>query len=203
MTSRLDFTQEALPPAPSRKQAYYNDTRLPGLQRQVTDKGIKTFYVYRRVHNRPTRIKPGRFPNVKAAKAHDQAKITIGQVAAVQNPRALNCREAAERITLSNAFGEYVKVRSLRSKTVYDHECIIEMTFADREKKRLNRITTDMIAKRPVNYRMRQDVTAGHIGTDMERLREPMQQICDCLLKAGNIKEGKIISLSTGGPTRA
>lgn len=151
MTDRLNFTQEALqalPSAPRGKRAYYNDSRVPGLQLQVTDKGIKTFYVYRRVHNRPTRIKLGRFPDMKPAKARDQAKITIGQVTAGHNPNALKSQEAAERITLGDAFGEYVKVRSLKPKTVYDYERVIEVAFPDWKKKRLTRITKDMVGTR-------------------------------------------------------
>lgn len=151
MTKRLNFTQDALQalkPAAPGKRDYYNDTRVPGLQLQVTDKGVMTFYVYRRVHNRPTRVKLGRYPDMPPAKARDQAKIMVGKIAAGQNPATQRTKEAAERITLSDAFGEYVKVRSLKPKTAYDYERIIEVAFPDWKKKRLNRITKDMVGTR-------------------------------------------------------
>jgi integrase len=43
--------------------------------------------------------------------------------------------------------------------------------------------------KRLLNHKMRQDVTAGYIIADAERLREPMQKITDFVLKAAGVKE--------------
>ena len=40
--------------------------------------------------------------------------------------------------------------------------------------------------KRLVNHKMRGDVTAGYIVSDVERLRRPMQQITDFILKTGH-----------------
>lgn len=199
MTNRLNFTQEvlkALPPAPPGKRAYRNDTRVLGMQPQVTDKGVMTFYVCRRVHSRPTRIKLGRFPGMEPAKTRDQAKITIGRLAAVQNPETLELRQSAERITLSWSSRTIMWARSSRPQGLRSPratfataaECPDSSTYA---------------VKRLVNHKMRQDGTAGHIVTDVQRLRAPMQKICDYLLKAGSIKEGKVISMSTGGPARA
>ena len=37
--------------------------------------------------------------------------------------------------------------------------------------------------KRLLNHKMNNDVTAGYIMRDVERLRKPMQQICDFLVK--------------------
>jgi integrase len=43
--------------------------------------------------------------------------------------------------------------------------------------------------KRLVNHKMSNDVTAGYIVTDVERLRAPMQKISDYFLKCIGIKE--------------
>lgn len=43
--------------------------------------------------------------------------------------------------------------------------------------------------KRLLNHKMKQDVTAGYIIMDIERLREPMQLITDYILKAAGIKK--------------
>jgi len=51
---------EELPPAPKGKRTYYYDTKVGSLQLQVTDNGVKTFYLYRRINGRPTRHKVGR-----------------------------------------------------------------------------------------------------------------------------------------------
>jgi integrase len=42
--------------------------------------------------------------------------------------------------------------------------------------------------KRLLNHKMRQDVTAGYIITDVERLRGPMQKIGDFMLKSAGLK---------------
>jgi integrase len=42
--------------------------------------------------------------------------------------------------------------------------------------------------RRLLNHKMRNDVTAGYIVTDVERLRKPMQQITDYILKAAGEK---------------
>ena len=42
--------------------------------------------------------------------------------------------------------------------------------------------------KRLLNHKMRNDITAGYIITDVERLRRPMQQITDYILKAAGEK---------------
>ena len=47
--------------------------------------------------------------------------------------------------------------------------------------------------KRLVNHKMSNDVTAGYIIADVERLREPMQKITDYLLKLAGIKPSAAI----------
>jgi integrase len=50
--------------------------------------------------------------------------------------------------------------------------------------------------KRLLNHKMHNDVTAGYIMTDVERLRRPMQQVTDYILKSiGLMKSGEIINI--------
>lgn len=50
--------------------------------------------------------------------------------------------------------------------------------------------------KRMLNHKMQNDVTAGYIIADAERLRKPMQQITDVLLKLMGVKRSaEIIEL--------
>ncbi|MFX8543023.1 hypothetical protein ABTM06_20225, partial [Acinetobacter baumannii] len=49
--------------------------------------------------------------------------------------------------------------------------------------------------KRLLNHKMTNDVTAGYIVTDFERLRKPMQEITDHLLKCMELKQTPIIPL--------
>jgi integrase len=51
--------------------------------------------------------------------------------------------------------------------------------------------------KRLLNHKMTQDVTAGYIVMDVERLRMPMQKITDHLLKlAGIVKSADVVDIS-------
>jgi integrase len=43
--------------------------------------------------------------------------------------------------------------------------------------------------KRLLNHKMRQDVTAGYIITDVERLRRPMQQVSDFILRSAGLRQ--------------
>jgi len=47
--------------------------------------------------------------------------------------------------------------------------------------------------KRLLNHKMTNDVTAGYIISDVERLREPMQKITDYILKCIGKKESSVI----------
>jgi integrase len=51
--------------------------------------------------------------------------------------------------------------------------------------------------KRLMNHKMNGDITAGYIVTDVERLRRPVQQIADYLLKCMGVrKSGEIIEIN-------
>lgn len=52
--------------------------------------------------------------------------------------------------------------------------------------------------KRLVNHKMRGDVTAGYIITDVERLRRPMQAITDYLLSAAGQHKSRVIKFVEG-----
>lgn len=49
--------------------------------------------------------------------------------------------------------------------------------------------------KRLLNHKMNQDVTAGYIITDVERLRKPMQHIADYLLKCMGVVKSEAVEL--------
>lgn len=152
MTNKLNFTKAtlaALPPAEPGKRAYFNDTRVLGLQLQVTDKGVKTYYVYKRIHGRPKRIKLGRFPDMSPAMARDQAQICLAQIAKGDDPMVLKREKRAKSVTLAAAFEDFKEARSnLKEKTLYDYQRVMDVAFPDWQKKELIKITKDMVAKR-------------------------------------------------------
>ncbi|MCG8017932.1 MAG: integrase family protein [Candidatus Thiodiazotropha sp. 'RUGA'] len=152
MGNRLNFTKAALaalPAARSGKRDYYNDTRVLGLQIQVTDKGVKTYYVYKRIHGQPKRIKIGRFPDLSPALARDQAQVCLSQIAQGIDPMALKRKERAKSVTLETAFKDFKVARSsLKPKTLYDYQRVMDLAFSDWMKTELVKITKDKVARR-------------------------------------------------------
>ena len=51
--------------------------------------------------------------------------------------------------------------------------------------------------KRLLNHKMRQDVTAGYIVSDIERLRGPMQKITDYVLRASGLRATPVIPIAS------
>jgi hypothetical protein len=51
--------------------------------------------------------------------------------------------------------------------------------------------------KHLLNHKMNSDITAGYIITDVERLRKPMQQISDCLLKCMGIQKNTLLDFTS------
>ena len=149
---RVNFTLRALddlPPALTGKRAYYNDDRQPGLQLAVTDRGTKTFYLYRKIKGKPTRIKLGPFPGMTIEQARRAAHKAMGKIADGINPNTEKRNEQIKSVTLWQVFEGYKKDRkALKAKTLYDYERILEMAFPDWKNRPLLSITKDMIARR-------------------------------------------------------
>jgi len=158
--NRLNFTKaalETLPPAPSGKRAYYNDSQVRGLQLMVTDRGVKTFYLYRRNAGRPLRYRIGRFPDLSVENARKKADATRGRAAMGEDLRAEDRRAAALQVTLGQAFEAYRKARSsLKPKTLYDYGRMLEVAFGDWQGRPVVKITKDLVATR------HQKLTAKH-----------------------------------------
>lgn len=100
--ARFNFTKpllEALPlPAPG-KRTMYHDTRIRGLVLRVTAAGTKTFYMYRRVEGKPTKLSLGQFPDMSIDLARRRAEEMNGKLAqghtlkALQPPRQMTVGE--------------------------------------------------------------------------------------------------------------
>ncbi len=117
--SRLNLTKaaiEALPTPESGKRAYYHDSKTKGLVVSVTDKGTKSFIVYRWINGRPERITLGRYAQgmakgltiEQARKAALDANLAIAKG---ENP-AEKKRLARGEMTLGEMFKDYMEKHS-------------------------------------------------------------------------------------------
>ena len=112
MTSyRLNFTKAALlkaPPAAKGKRDYHYDTKESGLILDVTDKGTKSFYLYKRIDGRPERVLLGRFPDISIENARTMAAKAKGEIAHGNNPQNEKRAIRAE-ITFEELFSEFME----------------------------------------------------------------------------------------------
>ena len=108
-TRRFHFTKAsvaALRPPRDRDRVYHYDLRKPSLAICVTAKGVKTFYVYRRIDGRPERVRLGAFPDMTVEQARRKADEVNGRVAQGKNP-AREKREARGDTTVDEVWEHY------------------------------------------------------------------------------------------------
>lgn len=148
----INFTQQTLnqlPAAERGKRVYYYDTRQAGLQIAVTDRGAKSFYVYRKIKGKPTRVFLGAYPDMKIEQARKAAQKTLGKIADNIDPVAEKRAERVKSVALQKVFADYLTARkNLKPYTIYQYERILDVAFEDWLNKPLLSITKDMIAKR-------------------------------------------------------
>ena len=119
MAETIGFTKlkiEALPAPPAGTRAVYHDSKGAGLQLRITDKGIKTFSVFRRIKGgAPERVTLGRFPDVSVENARRRAEELTGIMAKGDSP-AKDLRIKRQEMTLSDLFDEYMTRRAALNK---------------------------------------------------------------------------------------
>jgi len=178
--SRLRFNKTSLErlSLPTRgKRATYYDTEVLGLQLRVTDRGVKSFCVFRRSKRRnPERITIGRFPSLSVEQARSKAKRYLADLA---EGISVSARLRNERLigkTLDDIHREYLSSRGvsivavkrkdgkvveppelgpnakLKFFTARDYVKIMNRQFADWRTKPIVAITRDMVEARHREY---------------------------------------------------
>jgi integrase len=108
--NRINFTKDklnALPLPEPGKRVTYLDERTPGLTLRVTDRGAKTFAVYRWVDNTATRVTIGKFPQVTVEQARKRAQEINGDFARGENPNEVKKKAKAE-LTFGSLFEKFM-----------------------------------------------------------------------------------------------
>lgn len=120
---KINFTRPTLDalPTPETGRAYFNDSKVRGLQLQVTDHGAKTFYLYLKVHGKPERIRIGRFPETDVDIARKVADRLRGEIAQGHNP-ADDRRESRNEISFGDLFAAYLQKAKLTKKSWQEDE---------------------------------------------------------------------------------
>jgi len=178
--SRLRFNKTSLErlSLPTRgKRATYYDTEVLGLQLRVTDRGVKSFCVFRRSKRRnPERITIGRFPSLSVEQARSKAKRYLADLGEGISVSARLRNESLIGKTLDDIHREYLSSRGvsivavkrkdgkvverpelgpnakLKFFTARDYVKIMNRQFADWRTKPIVAITRDMVEARHREY---------------------------------------------------
>ncbi len=148
--NKFNFTKaslDSLPTPATGKRAYYYDTKLRGLGLSITDRGSKSFIVYRWVSGKPERITLGRYPDLTIEQARRKATEVNATIAQGENP---NDKRRAERgeMTLKEFFDEFLERHSKLHKTSWkEDQAQFDRYLAPWSKRKLSNITKIDIQK--------------------------------------------------------
>lgn len=124
---------ERVPPAKAGARVEYWDDKVSGLLLRVTDKGTKSFSVYRRERGgKPIRVTLGRYPDYSPEAARREAKRVLAELAEGVNPNQKKRAQKASQITVRQVFEDYVVARKkLKPSSVEDYRKAMHQTFPD------------------------------------------------------------------------
>ena len=99
-TTKSNFTKALLVKLLDRSRAgerrTIHDRKQPGLIAELRPGGTLTFYLYRRINGRPTRVRIGAFPALTVEQARKQAQALVGEIAKGGDPRQARKARRAE-----------------------------------------------------------------------------------------------------------
>jgi integrase len=148
----INFTKatlDSLVPAKPGTRDYFNDTKVRGLQLSVTDRGAKTFCLYRRMGGRPTRYTLGRYPDLTPENARKKAESIAGRVALGQDVADGDRQAKNRRVTLGQIFERFKVVRHrLRPTTLQGYKNLLNSCFEDWSSRPAIEITKDKVGAR-------------------------------------------------------
>ena len=139
--------------SPSTGQVFYRDSEIKGFGVRVTPQGIKSFILEKRINGKVKRITLGRYPELTVEQARKEAQKVVGEIARGMNPIAEKKSDKLKKITLKQAFEDYLKARkSLKPTTILDYERALKQVVPDWLGKPLLSISKDMIARRHAKH---------------------------------------------------
>lgn len=176
-------------------QKRYYDDKLKGFGIRVTSGGAKTFFVEKLVKRTLRRIKIGRYGELTVEQARKQAQILLGQIASGLDPLAEKRADKMRQVTLNEVMTDYIKARkSLKPKTLYDYQRVLDIAFGGWKSKPLISITKDKVAK--LHEKLGQERGQAYANLSMRVLRALFN------FAAGQYEDSEGRSLITDNPVK-
>ena len=135
-------------PFPISGQAFYRDAELKGFGLRVGAKS-KVYIAEGKLNNRTVRVTIGKHGVFSAEQARNQARVILGQIARNINPNDASREERCKRVTVEEAFKEFLQARkNLSPGTVRLYQRCMDRHLVDWRRKLLRDITKDMVERR-------------------------------------------------------
>lgn len=149
-------------------RSYYRDSDLKGFGLRVGTSN-KVYFAEGKIRNRTVRVTIGKHGVFTTEQARNRARSILGQIATGINPNEAKREDRAKRITLEEAFADFLLARkNLAPLTVAGYKRSFEKHFGDWHRKELTDITKDMIERR---HRKMGEETPAQANQSMRFLR--------------------------------
>lgn len=149
------------------KRVEYQDVLIPELRLRVSEKGTKSFCVYKRLPgSKPVRVTIGKYPAVAPEQAKIKARKILASLVDGVNPNDQKRINYLRRITLEDAYKAYVNNRNLKEKTEYGYDTVMKNQLGSIATTAINEIDRETI------YKIHRNATAkGQVDLAMRLLR--------------------------------
>jgi integrase len=164
--NHFTFTDKTLETLPilATKRSFYYDLKTRGLGLYVTATGVKTFFVYRRVHGKPERIIIGRCNEITLEQARAKAGGINAQIAEGKNPQEVK-RAIRQDLTLGELWKLYLERHAKIYRSSWSNDVALNRLYLKRwSTKKLLHISTQDIRNlhRKIGHN-NGTVTANHV----------------------------------------
>jgi len=150
MSKRINLTQAVVakldPPKNGRDN--YRDTKARGLVVTVTSNGTKSYYLYRRVKGRPSRILLGHYPAMSVELARERAVTTYAEIIGGADPNDEKRRQRQGGIVLGDVFEHFILNRVYArgsATTATTHRSRFDTCLAEWRDRRIDSIRRDEV----------------------------------------------------------
>jgi integrase len=147
----INFTQASVKvlPSPTKGIKTYKDVSHPILSLYVTSKGVKTYFVRKRVKGADLRIVIGKASEISVETARKQATVLCGQIAERKDPTEEKRAQKERSITFGEHFKRYLNQYSKIHKSSWEYdEREINLYVSDWFNKKLSDIKKTNVEKR-------------------------------------------------------
>jgi integrase len=139
-----------IPNAEPGKRPVYHDDMVKGLSLRVTEKGVKSFIIRKRINGKLALNTLGRYPAMTIEQARKKARQTLNSYSAGANPNNEERDSHIKSITLGQTMNDYIHGRNaqLKPKTISDYNILFNRFLSEWANKELKSITRDMVSKK-------------------------------------------------------